>query len=631
MSVRRAFPFAEFNPNKLGQLKMKEIEWIIPNRLGGYSSSTITGLNTSRFHGLLVSGCKDLKRMLYLQKLDEEVLFSDSAMGLSTNEYPAGEISEGYKHQTGFEYNYDVVSFYYNAHGVHISKQIIPSAERNSITVYYKVANNTDKDITFSVRPLFNSREDHAIISGPDAGFSTKIFSDNIAGVSSRSGYTAMKADAGRFAETPAPEAWHKLYYSKDCIEEFTYSPMCLNLSVSGKMTEELTLHAVAYPTEAETAGVLGELLSGRRMKSRIISGGKGVSIFSLLNTADTFIVDVDSKKTIIAGYPDLSERGRDAMISLPGLALVSGRHREAEKILERFLNSLTRKGVPSSFSSGKPEYADIDTGLWAIDRIYQYMKYVGVAEGKKFLHTYWWALKDMVKNYGEMDKDGVLVHEGGTWMIGKPRKNAVEVQGLWYNTLKIMEYFATLMGDDESAFFASLSKRVEAAFMEKYWNGAHLSDSLDDASLRPNQLILLSLDYCLVDDSRAKKIMEAVERELLTPFGLRTRSPSDPMFNPLSRYDGGVWPHLFGAYVRAHIRLFENRLKAKSFLEAIIEQHIYDAGIGTVSEYFTGTMPYTPAGSISYACSVAEILRCYFEDILQKKPSNERNLFVRS
>ena len=606
---------------------MKEIEWIIPNRLGGYSSSTITGLNTSRFHGLLVSGGKDLKRMLYLQKLDEEVIFPDSAMGLSTNEYPAGEISEGFKHQTGFEYNYDVVSFYYNAQGVHISKQIIPSAERNSITVYYKVANNTDKDITFSVRPFFNSRDSGSLLTDADAGFIPRIFAETIVGVSSAQGYAVLKTDAGRFLETPDPEKWRKTFFSKDGSTEFTYSPLCLTLDVSGKMTEELTLHAVAYPTEAETAGVLGELLSGRRMKSRIISGGKGVSIFSLLNTADTFIVDVDAKKTIIAGYPDLGERGRDAMISLPGLALVSGRHREAEKILERFLNSLTRKGVPSSFSSGKPEYEDMDTGLWTIDRIYQYMKYVGVAEGKKFLHTYWWALKDMTKSYGEMDKEGVLSHEGGTWMIGKPRKNAVEVQGLWYNALKIMEYFAAIMNDPDSALFAAMSKNVEAAFMEKYWTGSHLSDSLDDASLRPNQLILLSLDFSLVDGGRAKKIMEAVERELLTPFGLRTRSPNDPLFDPTSKYDGGVWPHLFGAYVRAHIRLFESRLKAKSFLETIIEQHIYDAGIGTVSEYFTGTMPYTPAGSISYACSVAEILRCYFEDILQKKPSNERNI----
>jgi predicted glycogen debranching enzyme len=627
MSVRRAFPFAEFNPNKLSQQKMKEVEWVIPNRLGGYSSSTITGLNTSRFHGLLVAGCKDLKRILYLQKLDEEILFPDSAIGLSTNEYPAGEVSEGYKKQNGFEYNYDVVSFYYNARGVHVSKNIMPSAERNSITVYYKVENNTAEDIMMTVRPFFNSREAYAIISGPDAGFSPKIFSANIAGVSSRAGYIAISTDAGRFAEMSAPEAWHKLYYSKDCLEEFTYSPMCLTLFVAGKTSEELALHAVAYPTEAETAGVLSELMSGRRMKSRILSGGKGVSIFSLLNTADTFIVDVDAKKTIVSGYPDLGERGRDAMISLPGLLLVSGRHREAEKILERFLNCMTRKGVPSSFSSGKPEYEDIDTGLWAIDRIYQYMKYVGVAEGKKFLHTYWWALKDMVKNYGEMDKDGVLSHEGGTWMTGKLRKNAVEVQGLWYNALKIMEYFAGIMNDPDSALFAAMSKNVEAAFMEKYWNGSHLSDSLDDASLRPNQLILLSLDYSLVDGGHAKKIMDAVDAELLTPFGLRTRAPNDPLFDAASMYDGGVWPHLLGAYVHAHIRLFESRLKAKGFLENIIEQHIYEAGIGTVSEYFTGVEPYTPKGSISYACAVAEILRCYFEDILQKKPSNERNL----
>jgi glycogen debranching enzyme len=232
-----------------------------------------------------------------------------------------------------------------------------------------------------------------------------------------------------------------------------------------------------------------------------------------------------------------------------------------------------------------------------------------------------------MVKTYAEKDSGGVLLHDGGTWMTGAQRKNAVEVQGLWYNALKIMEYFATLMDDEDKVVFTTLSTCVEASFMEKYWNGRCLSDSEDDASLRPNQLIALSLDFCLVDSGRGKQIMQLVEQDLLTPFGLRTRALGDPRFSTASRYDGGVWPHLLGAYVRAHTRLFDNRLKAKGFLEDIIEKHIYEAGIGTVSEYFSGVEPYTPHGSISYACAVAEILRCYFEDILQKKPSNERNL----
>jgi predicted glycogen debranching enzyme len=627
MSVRRAFPFVEFNPNTLGADKMKEAEWTIPNRLGGYSSSTVTGLNTSRFHGLLVSGTKDLRRMLYLQKLDDEIIFSDMAVDLSTGEYPPGKLSEGYRHQTRFEYNYDVVSFQYNARGVHVSKQLIPSAEKNSLTIYYSIENKTAEDVILKVRPFLNSREAWGLLSGADAGFSPKIFSDGIAGISSKAGYVALSASAGGFAQTPDAERWRKTYYSKDNLEEFTYSPMSLLLPVSGKTAEELTLNAVAYPTEEETAAVLRDLLSGRRMKNRVLSGGKGVSIFSLLNTADTFVVDADTKKTIIAGYPEHGERGRDAMIALPGILLVSGRYREAEKVLERFLNHATRKGVPSRFRNGQPEYEDSDTALWAIDRIYQYMKYVGASEGKKFLHTYWWTLKDMVNAYAESDKGGVLLREGATWMTGSERQGAVEVQALWYNALKEMEYFANLMGDEDKIVFASLSTCVEAAFMEKYWNGSYLNDSAADTSLRPNQLIALSLDHCLVDDRRAKQIMQLIERELLTPVGLRTRAPDDPRFSPTSRYDGGVWPHLLGAYVRAHIQLFDSRLKAKSFLDDIIERHIHEAGIGTVSEYFAGTGPYAPHGSISYACAVAEILRCYFTDILQKKPSNERSL----
>ncbi len=625
MGLRRAFPFEELNPNRLGIQKARGLEWIIPNRLGGYSHSTVTGLNTSRFHGILTSGCGDFVRMLYLQKLDEEIRVSGEAVSLSTDDGPGGT-TEGYSHISSFEYNYDVVSYHFRARGVHISKQLIPAVERNSLTACYSIQNTSDAEAELWIRPKLNCRENGSLTEN-QFPLQAKTFAENIAGVSLPSGYVALHSDKGSFSETPPEERWSKISYPAEGVEEYTCSPFCLRFSAAPGAAEELTLHAVAYPTEEEAASVFAEMLSGRRMKARVLSGGKGASMFSLLNAADSFLVDADAKKTIIAGYPQLGERGRDALIALPGILLVSGRYKEAEKVFERFLNATNHQKTPSGFPEGKPVFEDADTSLWLIDRIFQYVKYVGADEGKRFLHAYWWTLKDVVRSHLEMEKNGVLAHEGGTWMLGKMRVNAVEVQGLWYNTLRAMERLAKLMADDSAAEYAAAAARVKDSFMEKYWVGQYLRDSLGDDSLRPNQLIPLALDFPLVEEDVAKAILAAVEGELLTPFGVRTLSPKDARYDPASKYDGGAHPHLLGAFVSAHTRLYEGRLKAKPLLEPIMEQHIHEAGIGTISEYFSGDKPHAPMGSISYACSVAELLRCYFVDIIQKKPSYERSM----
>lgn len=630
--ISRFSSFEELYPNKLGIQRCRELEWIIPNRLGGYSSSTVILLNTSRFHGLLVSGCQSFRRMLYLQRMDEEIIFDDKNVLLSTEEDSSGIISEGFRYMNRFEYNHDRVSFHYRIHGVSVIKRILPSVEYNSLAFFYEIENNSNQRAELRIKPLVNSRENNSILErGESIGnyFEPKIFVDNIASVSSFDGYIAFYSDTGRFLRVPEEECWRKGFYAKENSEEWMCSPLWLSVPIEADTKLGLTLYVVAYPTEEETAEVLRGLLAGQKKTKRIMAGGRGASVFSLLNAADSFIVKAEKKLTILSGFPSLGERGRDAMISLPGLTLIEGKHKEAEKILERFLNSSNRRNIPSGFIDNKPVFEDLDTSLWLIDRIYQYIKYVGVDEGKRFLHTYWWTIKDIVRSYMESSTDGLLVDDKKTWMLDAERKKAVEVQGLWYNALKEVEYFAELMGD-ETHLFSAEAEKVKESFIEKYWNGKYLNDSEEDDSLRPNQVILLSLDFRLVDDEKAKAIMEAVESELLTPFGLRTLNPKSGNYDPKSRYDGGVWPWLLGSYVKAHIRLYESRLKAKEIIENLLEYHTHDAGIGTISEFFCGEKPYSPMGEISYACSVAELLRCYFEDIIQKKPAHEKALGFR-
>jgi predicted glycogen debranching enzyme len=228
-----------------------------------------------------------------------------------------------------------------------------------------------------------------------------------------------------------------------------------------------------------------------------------------------------------------------------------------------------------------------------------------------------------------------------GDWVvtprIGKP----VEIQALWYNALRLMEHLATGFGDhDRAAHFNILAERTRERFTQVFWNEATgclndvVSDAGNDSSIRPNQIFAVSLPYSLLPPDKALRVVDVVEWELLTPFGLRTLSRHDPNYHghyggdPRSRdsayHQGTVWPWLLGpfltAYVRVHGSSAEARDRARRFLEPL-RGHLCQAGLGQISEIFDGDPPHHPAGCIAQAWSVAEVLRTYVEDALGKRP----------
>jgi len=595
-------PFATFNPNAMALEKSRELEWLIPNRLGGYSASTIFDLPTNSYHALLVSGCDNLKRRVYLEGLEEEIHLPERAIGLK---------GPGYGGPGKFDFNHNSVSYYHYFDEFSLTKTINPASDKNGVVVLYTAENKNPTPLKIRVKVLANSRNVESLGTAENQ-FQPKLFTDKILGVGSELGYLTIYSDKATCRENEG-ERWNSFCYSNNK-ENFHYIPAFFELSVDGNSTQDFTLSALAYETEEKTADAFKDLSQMKEKKSRIFSSDMGSSIFALLKIAETFVVDIDSKKSIIS-YPFSGENVREAMIALPGLTLINGRFDDAEPVFERILNNSARNGVPGSIIDGEPIHDSIDTTLWLIDRLYKYGKAAGMERLKGLLHTYWWDMKDMVKGYIDMEKDGLLMHKGGTWMPN--RDNAVEVQGLWYNSLRIMEKLSELM-DDKETDFRGIYLAFGENFLEEFWNGSYLKDTLDDDSLGPNQLIALTLEFSPLNETLQKKVLNSLE-ELVTVVGIRTLDPKSENYNPDDRFNGAVFPWLLGPYIKLLMRVSDKRLHAKGVLENIFENHTREAGIGTISEFFSGEN-LKSAGNISHAPAVGELTRAYFEDVMGRE-----------
>jgi predicted glycogen debranching enzyme len=376
-----------------------------------------------------------------------------------------------------------------------------------------------------------------------------------------------------------------------------------------------------------------------------------------LVRAADRFIVQRGDSNTVIAGYHWFTDWGRDTMIALPGLTLVTGKFEIARNIIKTFASHLDRGMLPNRFPDAVdlPEYNTVDATLWFFEAIRSYVQYTGDL-GFVRQHLYA-ALKDIVEwhlsgtRYGiRVDEDGLLkAGEPGmqlTWMdarVGEqpvtPRHGKpVEIQALWFNALRILEDFARRFEDTTAAvFLGHLAQKVQDRFNELFWNpklnclyDVVNGDFLDD-SIRPNQILALSLHHSILDPSRHQAVLEIVERELLTPMGLRTLSPRDPRYRPhyegdvesrdSAYHQGTVWPWLMGPFISAYIKNGgpAEREQALRLLGAFAP-HLNSAGLGYVSEIADAEPPFTPRGCIAQAWSVAELLRAAVEDVFVAK-----------
>jgi predicted glycogen debranching enzyme len=401
----------------------------------------------------------------------------------------------------------------------------------------------------------------------------------------------------------------------------------------------------------AERRAYEQQLLAGAGLpRQRPIGAPDPTAIEHLVLSADQFIVcralpdDLDGR-SVIAGYPWFGDWGRDTMISLPGLTLVTGRHDVAARILRTFAQFVDRGMLPNRFpdEGEMPEYNTVDATLWYFEAVRAYHHTTG---DDGLLRDLFPVLEEIVDWHQRGTRycihvdpaDGLIsAGEPGvqlTWMdakvgdwvvtprIGKP----VEINALWYNALRSMGDFARRLGQP-SDHYEALAEQTRAGFA-RFWNGAvgYCYDVIDgpdgdDLALRPNQLLAVSLPHSPLNARQQRAVVDVCARQLLTSHGLRSLAPDDPAYighysgdqrqRDAAYHQGTVWSWLIGPFVTAHLRVYGDRELARSFLQPLIH-HLTDHGVGSISEIFDGDPPFIPRGCIAQAWSVAELLRAW-------------------
>jgi predicted glycogen debranching enzyme len=380
---------------------------------------------------------------------------------------------------------------------------------------------------------------------------------------------------------------------------------------------------------------------------------------------ADQFIARRGDGYTVMAGYPWFTDWGRDTMIALPGLTLPTGRADIARGILHQFAKQVDQGMLPNRFPDGNeaPEFNTVDATLWFFEAVRAYLDYTG---DETFVREeLYGVLRDIIDWHVRGTRYNIRMLENGllnagekgvqlTWMDAKigdwvvtPRAGKpVEIQALWFNALKVMEDLAARFGDAEGLKrFRASSALVQWTFNRVFWNEEKgcLYDVVNggnpDASIRPNQIFAISLHYSMLPRDRAAKVLEVVERELLTPYGLRTLDQQDPNYkgryegDPWHRdsayHQGTVWPWLIGPFISAYLKVHgstgQTRRHARELLRPL-EENLSDGCLGQISEIYDGSVPQYERGCFAQTWSVGQIMQVLCEEILQEenKPRDE-------
>ena len=642
-----------------------EREWLVTNGIGGYASGTVAGVLTRRYHGLLVAALEPpVRRTLLLTKLDETASYAGQSYPLFANRWAGGEVEPlGFHHLERFRLDGTTPVWTYALADALVEKRIWMQPGSNTTYIRYEVQRGR-APVHLQVKAIVNDRDHHGNThAGAEAAAFEVTAVDHGLRVSQagRSAPLYLLCDGGR----ANPEgAWYRDYYL--AVEDYrgldplddNYFAGCFEAALAPG--QALTLVA---STEAQ-APLDGEVaLAGRRAyeaslleRARPHLGTATPAIEHLVLAADQFVVarglpageegeKAQEGRTIVAGYPWFSDWGRDTMISLPGLALTTGRPEVAARILRTFARYADRGMLPNRFpdEGHAPEYNTVDATLWYFEAIRAYCAATG---DDGLLAELFPVLEEIVAwhrrgtRYGiRLDPaDGLLyAGEAGvqlTWMdakvgdwvvtprIGKP----VEVNALWYNALRVMADLARQLGVLD-VDYEQLARRARQGFA-RFWNEArgYLYDVLDgpkghDPALRPNQIFAVSLAHSPLGEAQKRAVVDACARHLLTSHGLRSLAAEAPGFvgqyggdrktRDAAYHQGTVWGWLIGPFVQAHLRVYRDPATSRAFLRPLL-QHLEAHGLGSISEIFDGNAPFAPRGCIAQAWSVAEVLRAW-------------------
>ncbi len=656
-------------------------EWLVTNGLGGYASGTVAGVVTRRYHGLLVAALPaPLGRTMMLNHAAEAFRLPDRRYVDVGGEERLGELTLHDGRLADFRLEMGLPVWRFDLGGARVEKRVLMPHGQNTVHVAYRLVDG--EPVRLRLRPALHVRPHDAPVGaleeagyvvtaagdryeihpgenlpvlrlrlhGAGASFTleTRWMREVLYRVERSRGYDARGDlwSPGYFRAELAPGAEATLIASTEAWE--TVDAFAPTAARAAELERRQRLLAAAGPAAAD--GVAGELVlaadqfmitpAGRREEeARARAAG-------------------DEARTVIAGYHWFTDWGRDTMIALEGLTLVTGRRPEAAWILRTFAHHVRDGLIPNYFPEGERGgvYHTADATLWFFHAIDRYVRVTGDRLVLDHLLPTLVAIGDHHRQgtrFGiGVDPGDGLLRQGDpdlplTWMDARvngwvvtPRRGkAVEINALWYNALRLLEGWLAGAGDARAREVGREADRVARSFDARFWyaTGGYLYDVVDgeagdDAACRPNQILAIALPHPVLDPARWKSVVEVVRERLLTPVGLRSLAPGHPDYKArywgdlrsrdAAYHQGTVWAWLLGPFVDAWLRVHpEDRAGARRLLEGLVP-HLDDGCVGSLSEIFDAEPPFAPRGCVAQAWSVAEALRAW---VLTASPAGHR------
>jgi predicted glycogen debranching enzyme len=655
------------------QTRLATREWLVTNGLGGYASGTVSTLITRRYHGLLIAALPaPLGRMNMLSHLYERLGLPGGSVAATTVGWETSGTGKPAELLDLVEFRLEngLPVWRYELGELVLEKRLLLPYRQNTVHVTYRLV-SAPGPVSLQIRPAVHFRPHERPVSDPLAGpYGLTVLGDRYELFASPElpRLRLRMSNQGAAFRVSSQTIQHVLYpVEQSRGYEATgdlWSPGYFRMTLEPEGAA--TIVASTDPWEAVDAldpatALRAEQVRRRRLYANAHPRARSGPAPELVLAADQFVVTPagrvadsaliratgDEARTIIAGYHWFTDWGRDTMISLEGLTLLTGRHVEAGYILRTFAHYVREGLIPNMFPEGTREglYHTADASLWYFHALDRYLRATGDRETLRLLLP---TLSSIVEHHVSGTRFGIgvdpedgLLRQGapgyqltwmdakvGDWVVTPRRGKAVEINALWYNALRLLENW--LRGEQEGDAAAPLAARadqVRTAFNARFWyaEGGYLYDVVDgedgdDAACRPNQVFAISLSHPVLAEARWTSVLRVVRERLLTPLGLRTLAPGHPDYK--ATYDGDIrardaayhqgtiWPWLVGPFVDAWLRARPaDRANARAFLEGF-SSHLDEACVGSISEIFDAEPPFTPRGCISQGWSVAEVLR---------------------
>lgn len=626
-------------------------EWIITNGIGGFAAQTILGINTRKYHGLLVAPLvPPARRYVVLSKIDESIIIEGQEKIIYSN-LGKNYISEGYKNLESFEKKY-IPNFKYNIDNkVNIEKQVVMVYGKNTTCIVYKVENKTKENILIKLAPIMNFRDFHCMNTNHNYKVEQKIQENKIRVIVDDNKTTPvyMFLKDGKYIEHHNDTFKNMFYIEEEkrgfFPEEDLFIPGRYEVEIKPKETKEFTIICSLEENIEEIDGKKIIKQEEKRLqkiidKSELVNPNETKAeqekMRDLVIAADNFVAyrPQMSLHTIIAGFPWFLDWGRDTLIAFEGLLLKTKRFDIAKEVLLMMTRDIKYGLIPNGYSGydSRPLYNSVDSSLLLFEQINKYLEYTNdIKFIKKEMYSILLNIIEMFQKGIDIDDSNIYMDKDNlisagtentqlTWMDAKvsnfavtPRNGkAVEINALWYNALKTVENLAKEFKDEKTQKeMADLAKKVKNNFNKKFYDEKNkcLYDVLGSEEIRPNQLFALSTTYpvMILTNEKAKQVLKTVTKELHTKYGLATLSSKDKKYiaiyegdsfkRDMSYHQGITWPWLSGIYLAAFKTVINNE-KNKTEKKKLEEE--YQKIVKNYKTNFTKAMKECGIGTIS-------------------------------